>query len=346
MALSVSQKIILHEEDTYGAVKTGSTGDHFALPIETANLNLIIEPFNDQTKRGTASLDSEVYSTVKRIEGNIEGPFFTDEVSYFLLALLGKDTVSTGTVNTHQFVAKTDFSSVPSSLTIDMLDDARNFEFKGCYVSSFTMRFSAAEGILTYTASIIGQDFTDGSATLTDADFAEPVPVFGWTGTLNTLTASRTADNELVGSSVETGLIDAEITFNRPTALTYTLQEQQICHRADPGPLEVTARFTYDWDSTASPVPGDLVGRYTADGSNRKGYRFDLTNNETGSSKRIVRIYLPSATLLDAPLEIDRSDTAMKLNAGIRAVGNTHADLTGPVRVTTTSRRTTLYDGQ
>lgn len=354
MALSVSQKCVIGKENTYGTAPSSSTDGitNAAFPIETANINLMIEPFNDQTKRGATGLDSNVYPTVRRVEGNVEGPFFTDECAYFLLALLGTDSVATGASNqnTHTFSGKTSFSAPnANSLTIDVRDDVSNAQailrsFRGLYVQAFTLRFSAAEGIMTYTSSVIGQDAYTAFA-LNDATFAEPVPIFGWTGQVWQGTASRTSDDEstIAGGTAKLGLIDAELTINRPVQLTYVFRNQQICKRADPGPIECTARFTYDWDTSSTPDPLQWFTDYTHATDHQKGYVFELTNAQTGSSARKVRIYLPAASILDAPLEIDRSDIAMRFNVGVRAVNNTNAAISSPVRIKLTSRKDTVY---
>jgi hypothetical protein len=344
MALSVSQKVVLNKENTWASARSAPTSDHLALPVETANINLVIEPFNDQTKKGAASLDAEVYQTVRRVEGSIEGPFFVDECAYFLMALLGDQaTIATGTPNTHTFKAKTNFAAgTANSLTIDVRDDAQNLEFSGCYVSALTLRFSAAEGILTYSASMVGQDQAT-ALTLTDAAFADKTPPFGWTGFVKRAAESRTADTEatIAATSNICTVIDAEFTINRPTALTYTFCDTDLAYRADPGPLEVTARLTLDFDTGQDLTPTTLINDYV--NNTHYGWLFELDNNLSAGNKRLIRFYMPSMSPLESPLEIDRSDTAIRLNAGFRAVHNSVAAINGPIRIKTTSDRAVNY---
>ena len=353
MALSVSQKVVLAREDIYGVTNTSSPPEK-AIPVETANVNLMTDPFLDQAKRGAASLDGEVYETVKHAEGTIEGPFFADEAAYFIMALMGdEEAVTTGATtadpSTHSFVAKTDFSNPQAnSLTIDIIDDAQDFAYQGCYVSALTMRFSAAEGILTYSASIFGSTQLLAQE-LNNPAFAEVPALFGWTGQVKRSTGagSKTADDQnaiWAGGQVVTALIDAEFTFNRPTAPTYTARNNQNLFRADPGPLEVTARFTMDFDSTQVPTAAQLATEYRD--NTRKGWIFHLTNNASGAlfEDREILIYIPIAAIIDQPLEVDRSETAIRLNLGVRAIHNSamtgpHASATGgPVRFRVTCK--------
>ena len=365
MALSVSQKVILQREDNFGVPLTsGTLPGPFSVPVETVNVNLIIEPFNDQAKRGAASLDGEVYETVKRAEGTIEGPFFADEVAYFVMALMGdEEAVTTGATtadpSTHSFVAKTNFGNPrANSLTIDVRDDAEDFEYTGCYVSSFTLRFSAAEGIVTYSAGIFA---AAQSVTLALANpaFAEEAALFGWTGQVKRSTGegSKIADDQdaiWAGGQVVTSLIDAEFTFNRPTAPTYVARNSQNIFRSDPGPLEVTARFTMDFDATQVPTAPALALEYA--NNTRKGWVFLMTNNQSllggGAAVAPIRellIYIPMAAIIDQPLEVDRSETAIRLNLGVRGIHNsamTGPDLSasgGPIRFRLTSAETEKY---
>ncbi len=356
MALSVSQKAVVGAESTYG-IATPTSADtavvlNAAIPIETASLNLVIDPFNDQTKRGNASLDGQIYPTVRRVEGSVEGPFFNDECAYFLLALLGQDTVTTAASdqNTHVFRAKTDFTTAgggANSLTMDIRDDSLDLEYTGLYVSSLTLRYSAAEGILTYTANLMGANQEaegEGTAlTMSDIAFAEPIPLFGWTAQTYQTTESRTANNHETGVVEKKSLVDAEFTFNRPTQLTYVARNLQTVFRADPGPLEVTARFTMDWDGGSDITPANWRDDYISSSTHQRGWRFDMTNNQSGSAARFMRIYLPSASVLEAPLEIDRSDTSMRVNIGVRAVNNSNAAITGPCNVSVVSRKAAIY---
>lgn len=352
MALSVSQKVILQRENTWGTTDGGTSPVAFALPIETESMHLVIEPFNDQTKRGNVGLDGNIYPTAKRAEGSIEGPFFVDECAYFLMALFGQTSVTSAaspSLHTHTFIGKTDFSTAANSLSISSIDDVEARQSKGCYVSDMTLRFSAAEGILTYTATMMGKDNVDADdasyVAITDPGFAEGNPPLGWTAALKqgNSSASSTADREstLLGGSNYCQIVDAEITISRPTSLTYVFCEQQFANRADPGPMEITLSLTADY--TADAAGKALTDDYRDD--NRWELVFELDNNLSGVNDKRIRLFLPYVSMLDAPQEIDRSDTSMRIAMNMRALNNTHTDINGPARMRamTQNSLTTAY---
>lgn len=301
-----------------------STSDDYAFPTDPPTFSLIYETFQDQTLRGNASLDQEVYQSVSRVEATVEGPFYPLELGFFLLALLGSESLATGgSTGAHTFVGKT--SDLPS-LALKVDDDVttavanRGHVHSGMMPTSFGLRFAAAEGILTYTSSFTGKS----RATSTDAlpSYATVTPFLNWQGTYDT-------DTNSIGTA---HLIDMDLTINRPPSLLYTLSEggtSQTARRYDAGPIEVTGRFTMDFTS---------IDQYTAYEANTD-VSLSVTFSDGSNNKLVVEV--PNMKLLDAPMEISRSDISLQAIYSFRGI---HASAyNAPIKFVLTNTRQTVY---
>ena len=187
------------------------------------------------------------------------------------------------------------------SLAIAISDSSNAYyEGSGLKVAELSIRFSAAEGAVTYSASLIGKEIAAlGSA------FAGPGtvkdPFMGW----------MAASAALAG--VDAALIEGEWTFSREVGLLYSAAggatPSEVPTNAYVGPLEVTARATFDFEEAA------LVESYL----DKDQSAYSVTFNNTGTSETLA-IAAALMDLGDGPFEIDRTGVFTTIAYSMRAL--------------------------
>lgn len=326
MSISIGTKVGVAKETTYGTYVAPKA----AFPVNPPTFSDIFDPIIDEAVRGRASKDYEIYSGVKRVEGSFDGAFYPDEIGYFLYSLLGACTSTSGaSVTTHVITAHT---TGGPSLSFSVEDDVTPNRYTGMLPTSFGISFSAAENLLNYTSSWVGQNAVTGVTTGFGGSFpafAEKAPWQGWRGTLNTTGTFRTAGAAADGTELTSRLISADVTINRPTDLLYVADGSQLATRADAGSIEVTASMVLDYHVTNG---AKMLQYYRNDAA--LYFELDFSNGASGANLRQLSLCMSKLVMTDAPLVIDRSGIAMRINLTGRAVYNSTAVLMGPNNLT------------
>ena len=190
-------------------------------------------------------------------------------------------------------------------LTIQHYDNlaAANFrEFEGCRCTELTISFNTGEGLLTYSATLIGRNFTKETDTMDllasqDTTLEDPFP--GWQAAL------------VFNGSANTNLISAEWSLKRSENRLYTGASSQLFKALHFGPLEATVAMVFDYSATEL----DLF---------KAGTQVEITTNFTNglatTALRGFDISMETASLLEAPAEVDSSGETMTLALSARGL--------------------------
>lgn len=325
MALSSSTKVGLAVQSGF---TTSATSPTTSFPCDPPTFNLIFDIINDQTFRGDPVVDYDAYQGVKRVECSVDGPFYPEETGHFLKLLMGSETFTASTTAAsaqHVFVG----NSQPSSCSFFVTDDVNVpgstsvLVYESCLASSFGLKWSASEGILTYTSTWTGRN-KRLSNQAPGAFGTNLKPWLGWNATSATITGSS--------GSWGNDLLDFEITINRAPSLLYTMNNTQLAQRGDAGPIECTGRFTIDHTQ-----PADLLD-YEANAD--IGLTITLTRG-SGTTLEALAINMPKVRVVDQPLEIQRGGVSLAVAMGFRAVGD--STIKSPIKFTLNNLRNSAY---
>ena len=323
MALSTTTKVGLAFQSDYTTIPTSAVT---SFPVDPPTFSLIYDVINDQTFRGDPVVDFDVYQGVKRVEASMDGPFYAEECGYFLKALMGSETFTastTATTASHVFTG----AASPSALAFYVEDDVNTgssrLRYESNLCSSFGLRWSASEGLLTYTSTWTGRNKSNYT-TANPAYGTNLKPWLGWNATSATLSGGSGAWGAR--------LLDFELTINRAPSLLYTMNNTQLAQRGDAGPIEMTGRFTIDHTATS-----DLAD-YEANST--LNLAITLTRGAT-TTEESLKIDIPKMRVMDQPLEIQRGGVSLAVAMGFR--GNGDSTIKSPVRFTLKNLRNSAY---
>lgn len=280
----------LGTEASYGA----GAASPIVVPITGGGASGLYEPILDQGLRGIAARDFGSYKGPARAEASLEGLVFKSVIDILKASIIG----SGGTL-----------SSSPSTLGMILSGGSGSIEAVGLGVTELTIRFNRAEGALTYSASMIGQRATSESALGVSHDVSKPL--LGWNCTISL-------------GGVTGSLVEGEWSLSREWALLYagTGANAEFPSNAYAGALEVTARFTIDFSTSA-----DLdVALDKTQGAVSTAFSDEDDANT-------VTIAAPLMDYADGPIELDSSGTYITLVYSCRALYNI-AGGTGPITIT------------
>jgi hypothetical protein len=248
---------------------------------------------------------------VKSVTGSISGPVYPEEFGLLLLGIFGSEAVTGTGPYQHTFTLN---SGNPPSITIQVDDPVQPRRYLGCQISSLGLTYNAAEGLVTYSADLVGKDME----TATAGTFSEPgqPPWPGWKASLT------------LGGQAFAKVMTAELTFAREVQQVYALANTQLASFRDVGPMEVTGRLTAYFDSDAD------YNRFL----NKTQDAFVLT---IGSGNAILEVTCTRMDYGDSPAEIDRFGTNLALNFTLRALYNSTDG--GPAKVVLTNSTATAY---
>jgi len=244
--LSALTKVGILKEASFGAGGNPSV----ILPVEPPSFTEPIARFWDNAIRGIPALDFGGIVTTKHIEGSLAGPIFLDEFPYLPLAILGSETFSTvdTTTGKHVFALKTD--GLPPSLAVVVDDEVQEWTYKGVRCTSLTMRFSAAEGVLNFSADIVGAEKATSDATWPALGAPGQAPLPGWQGYVQIWDEATSAYKAWANK-----LIDFEIVFTRDADYRYSLpgtaEGSSSPREIGLSPLSITGTITIQFTDVA-----------------------------------------------------------------------------------------------
>ena len=302
MPLSALTKIGLGKETSWGSGGTPTV----LLPVNPPSFTVPFEQILDNALRGIPARDFAAYQGPGSVEGTIEGPFYPEELGYILLALMGSvTTTGTAAPYTHEFLPDAN----PPTLFFQDETGIEEYQYRGCYITEFSLSWNAAEGLLNYSASISGKDRTIVGPAV-PADATNP-PFRNCVVTVE------------IGGVQYPAAMEGEITCSREIALVYGGDGSCVPNLSYVGPLEVTASMTLDFRD-----PADYE-RYI----NKTQEAVKITWSQ-GTGPDLKQLIFESNVMDfgEGPVELDRSGIHVTLAYSMRALYD--ATLGGPCKFT------------
>lgn len=295
MTVSYLTKVGIAKETTWGS----STPPSYLLPVEPPTFTLNYEQILDQSLRGLPVLDYAAYQGVGQIEASMEGNFYPEELGLLLFSAMGSCATTGGAAPyTHTFTV----GSHPPAISIQDENDIETYRYTGCMVSELTLTFNAAEGLLSWSSTMVGKEKVDSPAEAIPAE-ATTAPFRSWH-----LCAAIGAQDPL-GK-----ILEGEITLSRDINLHFTDCGSQWAGTAFAGPLEVTGRVTIFFDSASD------YDRYI----DKDQEAFSLTwEYGAGTALKSLEFLATKMDFGDSPAEIDRSEASVTLAYTMRGLYNT-----------------------
>jgi hypothetical protein len=288
------------------ASRTVGTAPTAVAPVNYIPVNSItpfdnIKYLDDNNWRGSmantyGTLPGNLYS-----EFEFGGDVFPDMIGYPLAGLLGADTFTSGTPNTHVITLLNSSNGQAPSYTLTdfygRTDSNPARAYAGVQFGSVDIKFNA-DGLLEYTA--MGNGFASAVATLPTASFTTVTNVPAWTGT-TTLAGSVTAL-----------LSEGSISMKRTLTPMFTIDASQAPYQIFQGALEV--------DGTLKLILEDdtQLGYYL--NNTQPGL---LISFDQGSGATQTQVSFQMSKCAFQVAKIDRSKDFVELDVTFKAIANT-----------------------
>lgn len=326
MSIPALSKVFFCRELSWGG--TPAAAVWYLLPVPSISMTTTYEAILDNALRGVAAKDFDQYQGPASTEISVEGHFYPDRVPYFMAAITGGEdawgTPAAGTPGSHIFkLGNTTrsfcFEKVVSLGTPGTTVGSARYRYFGGLVNSFTFRFSSAEGVAGWSASLNAKkELINSGSAPSDSTTLDSPPLLGWTG-LAYIKAADTA----IGSMFTTPyaqLIDAELTLTREVVLQHTADGSQDPGFGHIGLLEVTLRMTVEIFADAGADVEEQGWYRGASGIfTKKAIALEVTNNQSGTAKRMVQLILPNA-VLESPPDLDFGAANLKASLSWRGL--------------------------
>lgn len=195
----------------------------------------IIAPLYDTGLRGSMAQNYNYIQGRRYTEIDLGGPVFADTVGYWLGGIMGSVVTTGGSAPyTHDITLKNatgvGADAQPTSFTIEDMYVAENRYYPGCKVTNFTMNFNS-EGMLEYTAKLMGWPSTDTS--VASPSFSNVVPTPVWRGEVS------------IGGTVVGYTTDGSVTMTRASEAIFGINTEQGPYEIFVGALDSTGNFTF-----------------------------------------------------------------------------------------------------
>lgn len=195
----------------------------------------IIAPLYDTGLRGSMVENYTYIQGRRHTEIDVAGPVFADTVGWWLGGIMGS-VVTTGVSApyTHAITLKNatgiGADAQPTSFTLEDMYVANNRYYPGCKVTEFSMNFNS-EGMLEYTAKLMGHPSTTTSVASPSFSAVTPTPV--WRGSVS------------IGGSTIGYTTDGSISMTRKAEAIFGINTDQGPYEVFVGALDSTGSFTF-----------------------------------------------------------------------------------------------------
>jgi hypothetical protein len=297
--------------ETSGWALPANTGvtPAFILPVNTVTVSTPFEQILDNTKRGVWAKDFGAYQGPGKVEMSLEGPFYPEVCGFFLALMLGASAAPTGSAPFYHAI--TPANTVPTastqrSLSVQVEDGVNSSRYIGMVVTTLALKYSAAEGVLSYTATLAGQQqLLSQSAmgtTLNLSPSSHLNPFLGWHA-------------QVLTAGVNARVIEGEVTFERESFVRYSASQSKYPADIQLGGLSVMQRATLDYYQVAdyNLYFNKTQQDFTVD--------FDFSPPGYGYQKNLT-ITCSKVDFGEGAAEIDRSGINMTLALSLRALAN------------------------
>jgi hypothetical protein len=195
----------------------------------------IIAPLYDNGLRGSMAENYTYIQGRRHTEIDVAGPVFADTVGYWLGGIMGSvATTGASAPYAHTITLKNatgiGADAQPTSFTLEDMYVANNRYYPGCKVTEFSMTFNS-EGMLEYTAKLMGHPSTTTSVASPTFSSVTPTPV--WRGTVS------------IGGSTIGYITDGTITMTRKAEAIFGINTDQGPYEIFVGALDSTGSLTF-----------------------------------------------------------------------------------------------------
>ena len=261
----------------------------------------VIAPLYDTGIRGSMVTNYAYFQGRHNTTVDFGGPVFADTVGFWIAGILG-DVTTTGSSApyTHVISVKNAVGSSsdaqPKAMTISDFYAAGTRYYPGCQVTDFGLTFNA-DGILEYTAKMIGWPSTTNTAPT--PSFTSVLPTQVWTGV-------ATIGGSAVGY-VKTGTLD----LTRKSEAIFTVQATQSPYQCFVADLEVKGKITVVMQDDTE------LTRYLTNTQPTVNFNF---STGTGATATQVSFNLTKGAYTTSAIE--RSADHVELTFDIEAIAN------------------------
>lgn len=260
----------------------------------------IINPLYDTGLRGSMVENYNYIQGRRHTEIDVAGPVFADTVGYWLGGILGSvATTGVSAPYTHVISLKnaTTGDAQPTSFTLEDYYVAGNRYYPGCKVTEFSMTFNS-EGMLEYTARLMGHPSTTTSAAVPSFSAVTPTPV--WRGSVT-----------IAGSSI--GYItDGSISMTRKAEAIFGINTDQGPYEVFVGALDSTGSITFVMEND------DQLTNFLTNVQPALTFTFAQGSGATATS---IEFTVTKGAYTTA--SIDRSGDHVAITVDISNIGNT-----------------------
>lgn len=193
----------------------------------------IINPLYDTGLRGSMVENYTYIQGRRHTEIDVAGPVFADTVGYWVGGILGSvATTGASAPYAHTITLKnaTTGDAQPTSFTLEDYYVAGNRFYPGCKVTEFSMTFNS-EGMLEYTARLMGHPSSTTSAATPSFSAVTPTPV--WRGSV------------LIGGVSIGYITDGSISMTRKAEAIFGINTDQGPYEVFVGALDSTGSVTF-----------------------------------------------------------------------------------------------------
>lgn len=265
------------------------------LPVEPFNINFSFDNIPDQSLRGEIARDFGIYQGVFRVDGDIDGHFYPEEMGYLLLAFFGSVTTTGTGPYEHTF----SIAQSPPSLAMTDENGVQSYQYRGLYLAEFGFTFNAAEGLLDFSASLVGKNYTTTTATVPAATATNPF--VGWMA------------NVSLNDTTWCKVIEFEATLEREVTLVYTACNTQEAYAAYVGPMAATGSMTIVFDSS------DDFDKYLENDNDK--FEIEFVQG-TGSDEKKFTFTANKMNYGQEPAQIQRDNVDLRLVLNWNALHN------------------------
>jgi len=195
----------------------------------------IIAPLYDTGLRGSMVENYTYIQGRRHTEIDVAGPVFADTVGWWLGGILGSvATTGASAPYAHEITLKNatgiGADAQPTSFTLEDMYVANNRYYPGCKVTEFSMTFNS-EGMLEYTAKLMGHPSTTTSVASPSFSAVTPTPV--WRGEVS------------VGGVVIGYTTDGSVSMTRKAEAIFGINTDQGPYEIFVGALDSSGTVTF-----------------------------------------------------------------------------------------------------
>jgi hypothetical protein len=309
LKLTANRFLGVAKEATYGTPVT--TGIRW-LPMMKPDTEEEIKYQLDQGIRGVAAQTFGAYQGVENGKFSFDLDWFITDTPLLLTNILGPDT-KTGTTApyTHTFNLA---AGEPASMTVHDYNTLGQQYFAGCYLETASFKLDP-EGALS--CSIGGSGFPPVTESTSSPSFAAEPYFLGWEAAIS------------IGGTTNVRLVSLQFDLKRKLTLRWTANSTQSPRFIFVGPLQATAKVTFDVEDTTE------LAYYTA--NTQPSFVATLTQPTTTNT---IKFQMSQAAFI-APTKVTSGKDWTQVDAALEGIYN--ATDAGPCLIAVGNAQSTAY---